>query len=67
MKLPNNCEKITVEYLNGGIDNFTPCSKIDEFEDCYEFLEKYGEGEEERTYMNVIMRNAVKKVTFIYK
>ena len=60
MKLPDKCSKISVLYKNGDKEDFTPTSKIDEFEDCYEFTEAV----EEKTNLVILMKSEIRKIEF---
>lgn len=61
MKIPDKCASIDVLYEDGAEDSFKPTSKIEEFEDCYEFSEqnKYN-----KDSMVVLMKSEIRKIRF---
>lgn len=54
-------KSINVVYLDGTTESFTPSSKVEEFEDSYEFeREMTGSGGQ----VVVLMKNEIRKIEF---
>jgi|CXWL01.1.fsa_nt_gi hypothetical protein len=66
MKIPDKCKAIYVLYEDGTNGTFIPKSKIEEFEDCYEFEEKNDEvsAAEASFSMVVIMKSEIRVIKF---
>jgi len=64
MKLPDKCSSISVLYEDGESDEFKPTSKVEEFEDCYEFSEKRSVDADSDS-MVVLMKSEIRKIRFV--
>ena len=68
MGIPKKCSEIQVKYLDGSEQSFslfTP-TKIDEYEDSYEFLTSEGGGvDNAESSMVVIQKSEVRCVRFV--
>lgn len=62
MKMPDKCSSINVLYDDGSEESFKPTSKIEEFEDCYEFSEHLNENFDS---MVVLMKMDIRKIRFV--
>jgi hypothetical protein len=65
MKIPSNCNGISVVYKGGaedGKENFVPKGKIEEFEDSYEFIDNLDPTQENG--MVVIFKSDIRKIIF---
>lgn len=66
MKIPEKLEIIIVDFINGSQVSYIPVSKVDEYEDCYEFLAD-SEVEGQKKKMIVLLRHSIKSITFVSK
>lgn len=63
MKIPEKLDVIVVDFTSGSQVVYIPTSKVDEYEDCYEWMEE-SEGKKK---MIVIMRSQIRNIYFVCK
>lgn len=67
MKIPSICLSVVINYTDGNQNVITPSSKIDEWEDSYEFTETFGEGDDKRNNLHVIFKSEIRNIVFTSK
>lgn len=71
MTIPKNCKEVHIGWLDGSMINWTLSNpnKIDEFEDCYEFMSSYTNTSiaplEEESSMIVVYKSQLRFVRFV--
>ena len=65
MKIPDKVSAIHVIYVDENKESFVPCSKVDEFEECYEFEQKQEKSDGEEVSMVVLMRSEIRAIRFV--
>ena len=67
MKIPHPCLSVVVNFNDGNQNVIVPSSKVDEWEDSYEFTETVGEGDYKRNNLHVIFKSEIRNIVFTSK
>jgi len=67
MKIPNQVLSIVINYKDSNQGVISPSSKVEEFEDSYEFNETVGEGDDKRVNLHVVFKSEIRNIIFTSK
>lgn len=63
MKISDKLDSILVNFASGSQEIYIPTTKVDEYEECYEFTTE-SEGKKK---MVVLMKNQIRDISFVTK